>query len=439
MRASGPSGPRQRGVAGATVRVRIEKLAPTGEGIARTEGGVGFIDRTLPGELVETSIYERRRRFWRGHAVEVLEPSPDREGGAHAACAGCDWGHFALDAARRAKGELFLETMERIGRLSPALFGGPIEWMPSEKGYRLRTRLHVAGRGAEARVGYFAPRTHDVVPAAACESIPEGTRRLFAGVRDAIAEGGPALSVSETAVLEDLDGERRLVRVSTDAPPPEVAALAERLAPLGDGARVRSLEGGIRLERGARRLEYEIGGRRLRVSVDTFFQGNRFLVGPLASDVASHARRIGPGEALDAFGGAGLFGGALLSAGHRVVSVELDPEAVADARATREADPDGDRWAIEAASVADYLRADDRRFDVVVVDPPRAGLGTVLAGELAARTRALLLYVSCDPATLARDLAALSAGGLRIRSARLYDLFAFTHRVEALVALERPA
>src|SRR4029450_13839545 len=122
---------------------RIEKLAPTGEGITRTAEGVGFVERALPGELVETSIYERGRRFWRGTPRGVLEPSADREGSAHAGCGGCDWVHFAVGAARRAKEELFLETMQRIGRLEPALFGAP-ETVPSDAGYRLRLRLHVS-------------------------------------------------------------------------------------------------------------------------------------------------------------------------------------------------------------------------------------------------------------------------------------------------------
>ncbi|HEY4231781.1 MAG TPA: class I SAM-dependent RNA methyltransferase, partial [Thermoanaerobaculia bacterium] len=94
-------------------------------------------------------------------------------------------------------------------------------------------------------------------------------------------------------------------------------------------------------------------------------------------------------------------------------------------------------WAAEAATIVDFLRADDREFDVVVADPPRAGLGAGLAEELARRARRLFLYVSCDPATLARDLVALRGTGLEIVRTRLYDLFAFTHRVEALVALER--
>jgi tRNA/tmRNA/rRNA uracil-C5-methylase (TrmA/RlmC/RlmD family) len=193
------------------------------------------------------------------------------------------------------------------------------------------------------------------------------------------------------------------------------------------------------LERGARFLDLAVGGRAFDVSVDSFFQGNRFLVPELFADVAAEAGRAEPGAALDAFGGVGLFAGALAQVGHRVLSVDGDTEAVADARRTKERWPDGDRWEIEAAPIARFLEEDDRRFACVVADPPRAGLGAKLARDLARRSEALLLYVSCDPATLARDLPAILSEGFRIRHAKLYDLFAFTHRVEALVALERAA
>ncbi len=418
------------------MRVRIEKLAPTGQGVARTAEGVGFVDSALPGELVETSIYERRKRFWRGSLRGVLEPSPDRVASAHAGCAGCDWAHFAADAARRAKGGLFLETMQRIGRLDPALFGEP-EVAPSEPGYRLRLRLHVAGVGPATRVGYFAPGTHRVVEAAACDAIAPATRALLPGIAQAIGASG--VGASEAAILEDLPGSRRLLRVTEAGGAAEEAALAERLAADFQGVRLRGADDRIRLERGLRRLALDVGARRSMSSVDAFFQGNRDLVERLAADVAREAARVPPGDALDAFGGVGLFAGSLLEAGHRVSSVEVDPTAVEDARSARAGWPDGERWDLVVASLSEFLRADDRRFDVVVADPPRTGMGAELAAELARRTRRLLIYVSCDPATLARDLGALRAEGLEIRETRLYDLFAFTHRVEALVALERSA
>lgn len=412
--------------------VSIEKLAPTGEGIARTEDGVGFVDGALPGERVATTLYEVKTRFWRGRTDAVLEPSPDRLEGPHAGCAGCDWAHFEPAAARRAKAALFLETMRRIGRLDPAPFGDP-EVAPSSPGYRLRLRLHAKA----GRIGYHAPGSHRVVSAAACEAISSETRALLPPLEEGLLASGA--EASEIALLETVDGDRRLVRATASDDAAAAARLGEALAALVAGVRVQSDDGRALVSRGDRTLALAADGRRFAISVDTFFQGNRFLVGRMYADVAAEARAMEAGEALDAFGGAGLFAGALLDAGHRVETVEADGGAAADARRTRDSWPDGDRWDVSETTVGRFLAEDDRSFACVVADPPRAGLGDALARALARRARRRLLYVSCDPATLARDLAVLLEEGLTIRSVRLYDLFAFTHRVEALVSLERAA
>jgi tRNA/tmRNA/rRNA uracil-C5-methylase (TrmA/RlmC/RlmD family) len=412
--------------------VRVEKLAPTGEGVVRGPEGVGFVEGALAGELVATTVYEVRKRFWRGRVRAVLEPSPDRVRGTHAGCAGCDWAHFDEAAARTAKRALFLETMRRIGKLEPEPFG-ELPIAPSATGYRMRVRLHAE----DGRVGYHAPGTHRVAPAGDCEALAPATRALLPAIEDAIrAASAP---VSEVAILEDRSGERRLVRATASGDARSAAVLGERLAASFQGVRVLGDDGAVLLRRGDPSLDVEVGGRPFSVSVDTFFQGNRSLVSALFEAVAAEGRSAPAGDALDAFGGAGLFAGALLDGGHRVVSVEADPGAVGDALRTRERWKDGGRWEIAGAPASRLLEEDDRRFDLVVADPPRAGLGAELASTLARRAKSRFVYVSCDPATLARDLPAILAQGFVIRSARLFDLFAFTHRVEALVALERAA
>ena len=411
--------------------VRIEKLAPTGEGIARTSDGVGFVDGALPGELVVTNVYQVKKKFWRGRVAAVREPSAERVGGTHAECAGCDWSFFEASAARRAKRELFRETMERLGRIDPKVFG-ELPVAPSAAGYRMRARLHVDG----GRVGYFAPGSHRVVTAQACEALSEPARALLPGLESALREADGR--ATEIAILENVEASRRVARVTA----PGTRAAAERLAtrlPGFDAVRVQDERGSLLHEEGTAALDIAVGGRTFRVSADTFFQGNRHLVKPLYDAVAAEARGAPAGDALDAFGGVGLFAGALLDAGHRVVSVESYAGASADASATLSRWDDGDRWEPIPAALEDYLREDARRFSCVVADPPRAGLGRDVARELARRAERVFVYVSCDPATLARDLPAILEEGFAIRSATLFDLFAFTHRIEALVSLERAA
>jgi tRNA/tmRNA/rRNA uracil-C5-methylase (TrmA/RlmC/RlmD family) len=244
------------------------------------------------------------------------------------------------------------------------------------------------------------------------------------------------------ATLEDTGGDRRLARVVISDGPKRQArrdaeALVGTLAPLFAGVRVVDHEGKLLGEAGEARLAIETGGRVFLVSVDTFFQGNRHLAGRLLTD-AAEATRGTPGDALDAFGGVGLFAAALLDSGHDVVSVEGSPSAARDAAKTRRTWPDAARWRIVPSSVADYLSSSPRRFDVVVADPPRAGLARI-AQPLAARARRGFLYVSCDPATLARDVAVLADRGYELAALDGFDLFPQTAHVEAVAVLRRGA
>ncbi|MGH9315769.1 MAG: class I SAM-dependent RNA methyltransferase [Thermoanaerobaculia bacterium] len=418
-------------------RVTVEKLAPTGEGIVRGAEGVGFVEGALPGEQVEACVHEVRRRFWKGRTVSLLLASAERRAGPHADCAACDWAHFDAEAARREKRRLFGETMERIGELPAKLFG-ELPILPSPPGYRLRARLHVTGRGGQTALGYYAPRTHRVEPAEKCEALPEAVRALLPPLREAIAESGA--DVSSVAMVGALDGTPRIARILTGDGTSEdrrgAHALSSALAGLLEGVAVEGQHGELLASRGERRLWLCVGGRQLPVTARTFFQSNRFLIEDLYRDVLREAAAVPPGQALDAFSGVGLFAGALLDAGHRVVSVEADGHAVEQALEAKKR-WQAQAWQVMRSGVLPFVRSASQPFDLAVADPPRAGLGLELAGALADCVRSRIVYVSCEPATLARDLAVMVARGYRIVGTRLYDLFAFTHRVEAVVVLSR--
>lgn len=415
-------------------RVSVTNLAPTGEGIARTPEGVGFVAGALPGEEVEAEVLEVRKKFWKGRTVSVWTQSPLRRSGPHAeGCAGCDWAHFDVEAALAAKRSLFLETMERIGELPAGLFGAlPIE--PSPLAYRLRSRFHGSGQGNEARIGYFAPRTHRVEPAEDCEALSPSARSLLPRLREAIASSGAA--VAEIATVEDLAGDRRLARatLAAGAGREQANALLPASGSLFDGIAIASAEGPILAKSGERRLWVPVGGREFSLTAGSFFQANRHLLGSLYETVRREASAVGPARALDLFGGVGLFAGALLDAGHSVVTVEADHAAVEQAGGAKRRWKT-DAWTIVHAEALAFLERSRQDAEVIVADPPRAGLGLDLARAVAKNRPALFLYVSCETATLARDLAALAAAGLSILRATLYDLFPLTHRVEAVVAL----
>lgn len=366
----------------------------------------------------------------------ILSASPKRRSGPHAAgCAGCDWAHFDLEAARRAKRELFLETMERIGELPGRLFG-ELPLAPSPPGYRLRNRFHVAGRGDALRIGFFAPHTHRVEPADHCEALSGETRAWLPRLREGIASSHVA--VREIAMVEALDGSQRLARLALEAGGNrrDANALVSAVSGIVEGVLVEGEDDVILGRAGERRLWLSVAGRDFPATARTFFQSNRYLVEDLYREIRGQAGAIPAGHALDAFGGVGLFAGGLLDAGHSVVSVEGNHVAVEQALEAKKR-WGAAAWTVVRSAVLSFLQGTAERFDLAVADPPRAGLGFKLASALAARTAQRLLYVSCEPATLARDLPLLLAEGFEIRGARLYDLFAFTHRIEAIVTLVR--
>jgi tRNA/tmRNA/rRNA uracil-C5-methylase (TrmA/RlmC/RlmD family) len=418
-------------------RVTIETLAPTGEGVARAPEGVGFVAGTLPGEEVDAEVLEERRRFWKGRVAAIRVASPDRLTGRHAeGCAGCDWAHLPLYRAREWKRRLFLETMHRIGELPPELFG-ELPIAPSPEGYRLRARFHGRGRGESAAIGFFAPRSHDLQPAEGCLALGERLRALLPELEAAVARSGAEVEEISTAETPDQGTRLARVRLSPGSGRVEAAALVEALASRLDGIAVEDASGSVVARMGAARLWIAVGGREFPVTASTFFQSNRYLLDALYAD-ALGAARIPAGTALDAFGGVGLFAGALLDAGHAVTSVEGEQAAVDLANEAKKR-WGASGWTITRSAVLSFLERTDETFDAAVADPPRAGLGLRLSGALGKRVRGRLHYVSCDPATLARDLAVLVGSGLAIRDARLYDLFAWTHRVEAAVTLEPAA
>lgn len=392
-------------------QLRIERLAPTGEGVARADGRVVFVEGSLPEELVEAEIFEDHKRFARAWTRQVLHPSPDRRptGSHEVRCGGTGWAHMELSAARRARRQLFLETMERVGHFKAEDFG-PLPISESSLEYRLRNQFHFERKNGCVRGGFFERRSHDVVPLDGCEIVSAQTRAAVSRWCHA---------------LEDLLPENRQVRIQTvetvqtgagfeiaAAAPPSVLRLLEAPA----AVTVRA------------------GGADFHVSAGSFFQVNRWRLDPFLATVKEMAVGAGVGSCLEVFAGSGFLSRALLDAGCHVTSVESSPRSCADALTNRRLWGVSKAWVYHSTSLERYLRSDSAMFDFVVADPPRSGLGAC-ATALARRARRGVLYISCDPATLARDLAAILPLGFRIERAGLEDFFPLTPRLESFVFL----
>jgi 23S rRNA (uracil1939-C5)-methyltransferase len=373
------------------------------------DGRVAFVEAAAPGDRVELALTESRARWVRGRIVRLLEPGPDRvepRCAVFGTCGGCTWQHLDDEAQARAKTSILGDALERIGHLRVPR---PIAFHASPSGYgtRLRARLHVEG----GRAGFRRRRSHALCEVRACPVLEPELEARLARLSDDARAGRVE------------DGEWELVAGDT-------GAVARRCPgdDLGAGA-------------GAA-VELSVEGRPLRISPGVFAQANRPLLDPLAAAVRRAV--LGPagreaGLLLELYAGAGFFTVGCAPHFLAAVAVESGHAAVSDlrfnlARASldhvevREGDCESElaRWPATAP-----------RPDVVLLDPPRAGLGRAGAAELARVGAARVVYLSCDPATLARDLAVLCEAGYALRSVEGFDLFPQTPHVEALAVLER--
>ncbi|MCW2641065.1 MAG: rRNA (Uracil-5-) -methyltransferase RumA [Dactylosporangium sp.] len=395
------------------LELTVGPVAHGGHCVARLpEGQVVFVRHALPGERVRAAVTERRRGYLRADAVEVLEASPDRveepcKYAKPGRCGGCDFQHATPAAQHEFKAAVVRELLARIGGLTPAevedlrvrvepLPGGPLGW---------RTRVQYAV-DAEGRPGLRKHRSHDIIPIDRC---------LIAH---------PAIQ---------------------DAP------VTDRTWPVrGGGVEVVAASGGDltiftrprggrapRLVSGPRVVRERALGREWKIDATGFWQ-----VHPAAPDALAAAvldlLQPRPGErAWDLYGGAGLFAAALapvLGPQGRVTIVESDPRGVTAARRNL---ADLSQVHVAPGDVAAVIANPRwRSIDIVVLDPPRAGVGREVIESVAARSPRAVAYVSCDPAAFARDVATFRERGWRLSRLRAFDAFPMTQHVECVGLLE---
>jgi tRNA/tmRNA/rRNA uracil-C5-methylase (TrmA/RlmC/RlmD family) len=416
-----------RPASGQIIELDVGEPVHGGSCIARTGSGlVFFVRHALPGERVRAVVTQTTARLVRADAVEILRAAPERVSppcpyAVPGGCGGCDWQHASLAAQRAIKAQVISQQLRRIARIDRQV---TVEALPGDAGgLGWRTRVRFAVR-RDGQAGLRRHRSHDIVP-----------------VRDCLI-AHPL--VSEAGVTRQRWPAARWVEVAVAAETGQRAVLAPGAVPTAP-----------------RFLTQRAAGREWRVAAGGFWQ-----VHPGAADVLAEAvlasLRPRPGEtALDLYCGAGLFAGVLADAvgpGGMVIGVEQDAAAVRDARHNLRSAP----WARilhgDAADVAGaVLAGDTAAWDAVactelaavgpagqrpagpsiaVLDPPRTGAGRGLTEALCARPglRAVA-YVSCDPATLARDIGAFAGLGWHLTGLRAFDAFPMTHHVECLAVL----
>lgn len=418
--------------------VQIEKPIYGGAFLARDEGKAVFVPLALPGERVRVRRVEDKRAYATAELEEVVSSAPERvaPGCRHfGVCGGCQYQHANYHAQLQFKQDVLRENFTRGGVAPPV----EINLIAGEP-WRYRNRIRLAFDAAGG-AGYRGRRSHALVNIAECPIAAPLLVRAALALAGLVQRLAPGERPAEMALFCDAEEKQLLVTLFKRAEGrDDLGALASAL-----GAQIPELRGvevvveatpshplRTLAQHGASSMTYRAAGFNYRVDHGAFFQVNRWLVDSLVDCVTAGQN----GElAWDLFAGVGLFARRLASAFTRVVAVESAPAAISALKANLSGTV-GDAVPLPALDFLQRSRETELP-DLVVVDPPRTGLGPEMTARLASIGAPGLVYVSCDPATLARDLRALLENGYMIETVTLADLFPQTFHLETVVGLRR--
>lgn len=447
----------------------IEKLIYGGDGLARTPAAADgrsmavFVPFVLPAERVDVEIRQEKPGFARGSVAQLIEASPDRVEALcpyFRHCGGCHYQHIPYERQLEFKAEILRETLQRIAKieLKSELKSELRLHASSPWNYRNRTRLQVQ-TAPEFALGYFRFGSHEFLPVRECPISSPLLNRAMARLLELRGLNCPT-AVQEIELFADAADERLLAWAfcgreadkrdllrwaeALERELPEIAGVtffSSRRQPSKQTSKRQPeddapLDSKALAQLGAKAIRYRTKNHGYQVSAEAFFQVNRYLIDELLSVVTGDAR----GDvALDLYAGVGLFSAALAQNFHHILGVEASQTAYGDLLQNVPANVKA-----VGARTEDYLGIDYRRSrpvrkrpDLVVLDPPRTGAGKVVIRSLVELGAPRIRYVSCDPATLARDIAPLLAAGYHIEEAHLFDLFPETFHIESVLLLAR--
>jgi 23S rRNA (uracil1939-C5)-methyltransferase len=429
------------------LQLLIEKMVYGGDGLSHTEGNTVFVPYVLPGEQVKAETVSRKKKLVWAKALEV--------GQAHArrvkpfcphfgVCGGCHYQHASYDEQVKLKIGILHETLSRMGGVH---WSGEVKAHTAEP-MHYRNRAQWAVRHAHPRaLGYFLPESNTIMPVDRCDILSPALADAFFRLQELTRGGALPEEVLEIEAFADSTDTKVALNVAFKHFGAPVAQLTKLF-----GETLPSLESLLLLDQKTNRFELsgpgyliqQAGGHDFRVSHLSFFQVNRFLIEDLLSTVIAGARGD---AALDLYAGVGFFTLPLAKQFQRVVSVDANLSATRNLR--ENAEKAGVAVVSQNEHTEEFLKKTSEKPDFVVLDPPRSGLGQSAAQKLVDLGPSEIAYLSCDPSTLARDLAVLLQTGRKppelpegkhtyeIASVDFFDLFPQTFHIETLVRLRR--
>lgn len=417
--------------------LEVERPVAGGRMLARHDGQVVFVTGAIPGERVMASVERVAKGTVYADTVEVLTASADRRPGVEGRCGGSDYSHIAYARQLLLKSAVIEDAWRRLARRA---LPGPVEVLASpERGYRTRARLHAV----DGVLGFYREGTHRLCDAATTGQLSDDTMAWARGVEAQLRAVG-ARGLTAIDVVEDAGGTERACHVSLAAGTPldaftflgaGIAGVSAQVGEGGQGAAVLAGQPSV-VDRVWGRPAAERHGQPplvLRHDVRSFFQGNRFLLEPLVELVMA---AVPDGPVLDLYAGTGLFGLCAAATGRGpVVLVEGDAWSGRDLAAN--ARPFEHRARVERRGVEALLASAQAGHPTWIVDPPRTGLSEPVRRAARRDQPARIIYVSCDVATLARDVNDLGPAGYDVTALTGVDMFPSTGHVEAVCVLDR--
>lgn len=433
-----------------SMEIKIEKLIYGGDGLAHHEGSTVFVPFVMPDERVLVESVEQKKKFVRARVGQIIEASPNRTTPwckHFGVCGGCNYQHIPYESQLPIKAEILRETLRRIGHID---WRGEIAAHASPPwGYRNRAQWKVrpipeasTGSGTsestKLAIGYFRANSTALCPIEDCAILAPSLLKAFHALREGLASGVFPRQLREIEVFAapGEDSSSGLLLTATFAGfPSRIAEHAERIRAMVPGLESVLLHDPSheRMELiGPGFIEYRVNGVAYRVGHFSFFQVNDFLVQSLVDE------SVGQGDhgrlAFDLYAGVGLFSVPLAEHFERVVAVESNPAAARDLKTNTRGN---EAIEVRTADVEEFLATCKESPDFVVLDPPRAGFSPGAVDRLAHLAPQRINYVSCEPPTLTRDLAAFQKLGYEISTIHLFDLFPQTFHMEAVVRLTR--
>lgn len=399
------------------MKVRIEKLDHFGRGITFIDGKICFVEHALPNEIVELEIIKETKKYILGKAIDYLETSPDREIEKckyFNICGGCNLEHYNYLKENEFKQAKVQELINKFAKIDIKVNDIIYD---EEKNYRNKLTLH----GKDKKLGLYKKETNELIEISNCNLVDKRINDIISILQEIAKES----NIEEVIIRVSNDSKKLMIKIKG-----EVSNI-EKLKSID----IDVLIVNDKVYTNSNQIITEIGSKKYYVSVESFFQVNKTLTTKLYNEVKKIVEEVKPNKVLDLYCGTGTIGIYVAEHTNEVIGVDYSSSNINDANKNKELNNSNNITFIND-KVENVIDSFESNIDLVIVDPPRAGLDPKTIEHLKRINPTTIIYVSCDPSTLARDLKELSTD-YNVKYVQPFNMFPRTYHVENVVKLEK--